>query len=107
MSETVESQLATRAMAHLCGAVPPPGMAQRLLAAYVAQLPRRGRLGALADLLWPGMPAWAPGAAFGAALLLGIGVGVALPGPAMAERTAFSLEQPPSANLESLLVEEE
>jgi hypothetical protein len=105
MSEADDREFAVRAMARLRGDAPPAGMTRRLLDAYEAARPRGGKLARLAELLWPGMPLWAPGAAFAAALLLGIGVGVALPGP-MAGRTAFSLEEPPSVSVESLLVEE-
>lgn len=102
MSEMEQDDFPTRAMARLEAARPPAGMRGRLLVAYDAQRPLRIRL---AELLWPGMPAWAPGAALAASLLLGVGVGVALPGPT-AERMAFSPEEPPSASVESLLAEE-
>jgi hypothetical protein len=102
MSEMEQGDFATKALARLEAARPPAGMSVRLLAAYDAQRPFRIRL---AELLWPGMPAWAPGAALAASLLLGVGIGVALPGPS-AERMAFSLEEPPSASVESLLAEE-
>lgn len=103
MSTVDDREFAMRAMARLRGDVPPAGMRQRLLGAYDAT--RGGWPARLAALLWPGMPLWAPGAAFAVALLLGIGVGVALPAP-MAARTVFSLEEPPSVSVESLLAEE-
>jgi hypothetical protein len=102
MRETDKGDFASRALARLEAAVPPAGMSRRLLEAFEVRRPFRSRL---AELLWPGMPLWAPGAALAASLLLGVGVGVALPGP-MAERMAFSLEEPPSASVESLLAEE-
>lgn len=106
MDETHDGAFATRALARLDASVP-PGLNHRLLAAYDAAMARRvGPLARLADLLWPGMPAWAPGAALAAALLLGLAVGVALPSPAMAERMGYSLEDVPSASLESLLTED-
>jgi len=106
MDESQDGAFATRALARLDTAAP-PGLNHRLLAAYDAAMARRpGLLTRLADLLWPGMPAWAPGAALGLALLLGLAVGVALPSPAMAERMGFSLQEVPSASLESLLTEE-
>jgi len=105
MNQMDERDFASRAMARLDAALPPAGMAVRLLAAYDAALLRGGRLARLAELLWPGMPAWAPGVALAASLLLGVGVGAALPAPTT-ERMAFSLADPPSATLESLLVEE-
>lgn len=105
MNQMDDGDFARRALARLDAAVPPAGMGARLLAAYDAVLPRGGWLARLAELLWPGMPLWAPGAALAAALLLGVGVGVALPGPTK-ERMAFSLEDPPSASVESLLAEE-
>jgi hypothetical protein len=103
MSEADDREFATRAMARLRGDMPPAGMARRLRDAYAAARP--GRRARLAALLWPGMPLWAPGAALAMSLLLGIGVGVALPAP-MAGRAAFSLEEPPSVSVESLLMEE-
>ena len=102
MSEMEQGDFATWAMARLEAARPPAGMRDRLLAAYDAQRPLRIRL---AELLWLGMPAWTLAAALAASLLLGVGVGAALPGPT-AERMAFSLEEPPSASVESLLAEE-
>jgi hypothetical protein len=105
MSEADDREFVIRAMARLRGGAPPAGMAGRLLDAYDAARPRGGRLARLAELLWPGMPLWAPGAALAMSLLLGIGVGAALPTP-MAERTAFSLEEPPSVSIENLLTEE-
>jgi hypothetical protein len=107
MSQVDDKDFATRALARLELPAPAPGLNHRLLAAYDGALARRpGWLVRVADLLWPGMPAWAPGAALGAALLLGVGAGLALPAP-MAERTGFSLEEPPSASLESLMAEDE
>lgn len=105
MQEMDDRDFTVRALARLGDMPPPSGLAPRLLADYAAR-PRQGRFARLAELIWPGMPAWAPGAAFAAALLFGIGVGMALPGPAMAERAGFSLAEPPSFSVESLLVEE-
>lgn len=105
MSEADDREFAARAMARLRGDAPPAGMAGRLLDAYDTVRPRGGRLARLAELLWPGMPLWAPGAALALSLLLGLGVGAALPTPTVT-RTAFSLEEPPSVSVESLLAEE-
>jgi hypothetical protein len=105
MMERDEGDFTARALARLGVLAPPPGLERRLLALYAARM-RRSALARLAELIWPGMPAWAPGAAFAAALLLGIGVGVAMPDPAMAEGSGFSLVEPPSFSVESLLAEE-
>jgi len=106
MDESQDGAFATRALARLDAAAL-PGLSHRLLAAYdVAMARRLGRLARLADLLWPGMPAWAPGAALGLALLVGLAAGVMMPSPAMAERMGYSLADVPSASLESLLTEE-
>lgn len=98
-----DRQFTTRALACLGEAVPPAGLNRRLLDTYEART-RRG-FSRLAELVWPGAPAWAPGMALAAALLLGIGAGMALPSPAMAGRMGFSLEEPPSLSIESLLAE--
>jgi hypothetical protein len=105
MMEHEDRDFTVRVLARLDPLAPPPGLERRLLAAYAAQV-RRSALVRLAELIWPGMPAWAPGAAFAAALLLGIGVGVAMPDPALAEAGGFSLTEPPSFSIESLLAEE-
>jgi hypothetical protein len=99
-------EFTARALARLGALTPPPGLERRLLDAYAARMRRGGIAARLAELVWPGMPAWAPGAAFALALLLGIGAGMALPDPAMAGGGGFSLARPPSFSLESLLAEE-
>ena len=106
MQDMDDWDFTARALARLGALAPPPGLERRLLDAYAARMRRGGRLTRLAELVWPGMPAWAPGAAFAMALLLGVGVGMALPDPAMAEGGGFSLARPPSFSIESLLSEE-
>jgi anti-sigma factor RsiW len=48
------------------------------------------------DMIWPGAPLWVPASALAAALLVGAGVGAALPA---AEQSGFSLEQAGSFTL--------
>ena len=102
--EQADRDFTARALARLGTLAPPPGLECRLLAAYALRM-RRSALARLAELIWPGMPAWAPGAAFAAALFLGVGIGMAMPDPALAE-AGFSLTEPPSFSVESLLAEE-
>jgi hypothetical protein len=105
MQDMDDRDFAARTLARLGALAPPPGLERRLLAAYATQA-RPGVLNRLAGLIWPGMPVWAPGAAFAAALLVGLGVGMAMPDPILVERAGFSLVEPPSFSVESLLVEE-
>ncbi|HEY4275004.1 MAG TPA: hypothetical protein VGM68_05935 [Rhizomicrobium sp.] len=99
-----------RAVRRLPPAATPPGFEAALLAAYDAWAEARPQgwraawragLRRFADLVWPGVPAWAPVAAFAAALLVGIGLGTALPFAMDEDDIAFSLEQPVAFNLVS------
>ena len=99
---------ANRALERLPAEVPPPGFEAVLLAAYDAWNRGRsqGRWAALraglhqfSNSIWPGAPLWAPVSAFAFALLVGAGLGTALPSIFQDEQPAFSLEQPASFNL--------
>ena len=46
------------------------------------------------ETIWPGTPLWVPASALAAALLVGAGLGAALPVVTAAEQSGFSLEQP-------------
>jgi hypothetical protein len=105
--EISDRDFADRMARHLPHAATPPGFEAALLAAYDAWAQARplGRWAAwkaglrrFADLIWPGVPAWAPAAAFAAALLVGAGLGTALP-LAADDDAVFSLEQPAAFNL--------
>jgi hypothetical protein len=99
---------ADRALRRLPAATPPPGLEAALLAAYDAWNAERpggrwaawkGALRGLSETVWPGAPLWAPVSALAVALLVGAGLGAALPTMADAEPAGFSLEQPASFNL--------
>jgi hypothetical protein len=102
-----DAEFADLALARLPAVTPAPGFEAALLASYDSWQLRRpagpwaglqGALRAFSDLVWPGAPLWAPASAFAAALLLGIGLGVMLPGVG-GQRMAFSLEQTPGFTL--------
>jgi hypothetical protein len=109
MSGTISDQDFTDlAVRRLPAAPPPPGFEAALLAAYDAWVEARPRgirtalsagLRCFADLVWPGVPAWAPAVALAAALLMGAGLGTALPLTANNDDAAFSLEQPVAFSL--------
>lgn len=98
--------LADRAFAQLDSPARNPGFEAMLLASYDGWSAGRrrglaaglaGALRGLATTIWPGAPAWVPAGVFAAALLIGVGLGVALPGPE--QRMAFSLERAPTFSL--------
>lgn len=98
-----DEQFTDRAFAQLPAAVPGLGFEVRLLAAYDAFQARRhdgiaGALRAAAEAIWPGAPLWAPLSAFACALVLGAGIGAALPS-ASTQRADFSLENPATFSL--------
>ena len=115
MKDGSDAEFADRALARLPAVTPAPGFEAALLAAYDGWQVRRpagpwaafqGTVRALADLVWPGVPLWAPASAFAAALLLGVGLGAMLPGGG-GQRMAFSLEQTPGFTLISPDLEED
>jgi hypothetical protein len=108
--ESSDRIFADRALNRLPAEVPPPGFETALLAAYDAwnvQRPQgrwaafRAGLSQFSESIWPGAPAWAPASAFAFALLVGAGLGVALPVALADEQPAFSLEQPAAFSLSS------
>jgi hypothetical protein len=99
---------ADRTFRHLPAVTPSPGLEAALLAAYDAWNAERPRgwwaarkagLSGFCETVWPGAPLWAPVSALAVALLVGAGIGAALPATADAEPTGFSLEQPASFTL--------
>lgn len=97
-----------RAVKRLPPAAPAPGLEAALLAAYDAWSARRptGRwfawkagLRRFSEVIWPGAPVWAPASALAAALLVGAGLGAALPALMQEEQTGFSLERTASFSL--------
>ncbi len=113
-TEKDDAAFAARAMAHL-DVQTPSHLPAALLAAYDAFQTEQARgLGAaltaawrrFGDIVWPGVPAWAPGGALAAALVIGIGVGTALPLPAQKENSSFSLAEPPAFSLGGEMVED-
>jgi hypothetical protein len=106
--ESSDRTFADRVLNRLPAEVPSPGFETALLAAYDAwnaERPQRRwaafRAGwrEFADSIWPGAPAWAPASAFAFALLVGAGLGVALPSALADEQPVFSLEQPAAFSL--------
>jgi hypothetical protein len=95
MDDASEADFVSRALARLPEVLPPPGLNARLLAAYDARA--WGLWVRICDLVWPGVPAWAPTSAFAAALLAGVALGAVL--PTAADDTRFSLDQPTSFSL--------
>jgi hypothetical protein len=98
---------AEHAFRRLPAVTPSPGLEAALLVAYDAWNAERPRgrwaawkagLHGFCETVWPGAPLWAPVSALAVALLVGAGIGAALPS-ADAEPTVFSLEQPASFNL--------
>ena len=101
--ESSDRIFADRALSRLPAEVPSPGFEAALLAAYDAWNAERsqGRWAALragwrefSESIWPGAPVWAPASAFVFAILVGAGLGVALPSALADEQPTFSLEQP-------------
>jgi len=100
MNELSDAQFTDRALARLPAVSLPAGFEAGLLAGYDGWRARRqmGLAGAargLAQLVWPGAPAWAPAGALTLALLLGAGLGAVLPGGLDRMVSGFSLDRTP------------
>ena len=115
INDRSDAAFADRALDRLPAASPAPEFEAALLAAYDGWQSRRpagpwaglqGALRAFSVLVWPGAPLWAPASAFAVALLLGVGLGVMLPGIG-GQRMPFSLEQTPGFTLISPDLEED
>ena len=99
--EFSDKSITERALARLPKAEPSPGLEVTLLAAYDAWNMNRaaGRwsafkagFGRLFDIVWPGAPPWVPASALAASLILGAGIGAALPAVMDRDAPGFSLE---------------
>ena len=106
--ESSDRTFTDRALSRLPVEVPPPGFQAALLEAYDAWNARRpeGRWAALqaglrqfSHAIWPDAPLWAPASAFVIALVLGAGLGAALPLRANDEQPGSFLEQPANFSL--------
>ena len=104
MNELSDAQFTDRALARLPAVSPPAGFEAGLLAGYDGWRARRraglaavlaGAARGLAQLVWPGAPAWAPAGALTLALLLGAGLGAVLPGGLDRMVSGFSLDRTP------------
>lgn len=105
--ENADRDFVDRALRRLPRPVLSPGLEAALMAGYDAWNAERNKglwaavkasLRGVSEMIWPGAPLWAPVSVLAAALLVGAGVGAALPA-AQAEQSAFSLEQPGSFTL--------
>ena len=97
-----------RAVKRLPLTTPSPGFEAALLAAYDAWNVERvngpwaawkAGLRGFSETVWPGAPLWAPASALAAALLVGAGLGAALPAMTNVEPPGFSLERTGNFNL--------
>ena len=109
--ENSDPTFANRVLIRLPAEVPSPSFQAALLEAYDVWNARRpeGRwaalhagLGHFSNAIWPGAPLWAPASAFALALVLGTGLGIALPPIANDEQPGFSLEQPANFSLNAV-----
>lgn len=104
--ENTDRDFVDRALQQLPPPAPSAGFEAALMAGYDAwnaernngtRVAIRAGLCGFSDMIWPGAPLWVPASALAAALLVGAGLGAAL--PAAAEQSGFSLEQPGSFTL--------
>lgn len=106
--ENADRDLVNKALRQLPKPAPSPGLQAALMAGYDAWNAEREKGGWAAgkaglrrfsEIVWPGAPMWIPASALVAALLVGAGLGAALPAATAAEQSGFSLEQPGSFTL--------
>lgn len=104
----IDRDFADKALRRLPPPAPSPGFQAALLAGYDAWNAEREKgawiavkagLRRFSETVWPGAPLWVPVSALAAALLVGAGLGAALPVAVAAEQSGFSLEQPGSFTL--------
>lgn len=105
--ENADRDFVDRALRQLPRPIPSPGFEAALMAGYDAWNAERNKgvwaairasARGFSEVIWPGAPLWVPASALAAALLVGAGVGTALPA-AQADQSDFSLEQPGSFTL--------
>lgn len=103
-----DRDFADGALGHLPRTAPSPTFEAALLASYDAWNAERAKgfwaawnagLRRFLETIWPDAPLWAPASALVAALVIGAGVGAALPAITSTDEPGFSLEQPESFNL--------
>lgn len=103
-----EKEFTDRALSRLPQPALPPSLEAALMAGYDAWNAEREKgfwaavkagLRRFTETVWPGAPLWVPALALSAALLVGAGLGAALPAAMAAEQPGFSLEQPESFTL--------
>jgi hypothetical protein len=106
--EEPDREFVDRALRRLPSAAPSSDFEAGLKARYAAWTADRqkglwaavaGGLRGLSQTVWPGAPVWVPASALAAALLVGAGLGAALPVATAAMDSGFSLEQPQSFSL--------
>jgi hypothetical protein len=106
--EISDRDFAERALRRLPQPAPSPSFEAALMAAYDAWNAERARgpwaafkagLRRFSETVWPGAPVWVPATVLAAAMLVGAGLGTALPEVTPAEQPGFSLEQPASFSL--------
>lgn len=111
-----DRDFAQRALNRLPASGPSRDLERALIAAYDVWNATRsqGRWAALqaalrhfSDSIWPGAPLWAPVSAFAFALIVGGGLGAALPSIVNDEQPVFSLEQPANFSLSAIGVTQE
>lgn len=103
-----DRDFADDALGHLPRTASSPAFEAALLAAYDSWSAERAK-GFLAawnaglrrffEVVWPDAPLWAPASALVAALVIGAGLGAALPAIISADEPGFSLEQPGNFSL--------
>jgi len=101
--ENADRNLVDRMLSRLPQPAPSPGFEAALMAGYDAWNAEREKgvwaavkagLRRFSETVWPGAPIWVPASALAAALLVGAGLGAALPVAIAVEQSGFSLEQP-------------
>ena len=106
--EESDREFVDRALRRLPASAPSSGFEAGLRAGYAAWNADRqkglwaapvGGLRGLSQTVWPGAPLWVPTSALAVALLVGAGLGAALPVATAATDSGFSLEQPQSFSL--------
>lgn len=103
-----ERDFTDRALSRLPQSALSPRLEAALMAGYDAWNAEREKgvwaavkagLRRFTETVWPGAPIWVPASALAAALLVGAGLGAALPAAMAGEQSGFSLEQPESFTL--------
>jgi len=100
--ENSDRNFVDRAVRRLPQPTPSLGLEAALMAGYDAWKAEREKgvwaavkagLRRFSETVWPGAPVWVPASVLAAALLVGAGLGAALPVAIAVEQSGFSLEQ--------------